>query len=181
MGAEKAFLPFRGKLLLDRAIQVLAVAASPVTIVGDPGKFSTYGLTVPDEFSGCGPLAGIHAGLKHSSSELNLFLAVDMPFVSEELLRFIRATAEQSEATVIVPRTTHGLQPLCAAYRRSFAPTAEACLKSGKYKIDSAFAGLSVRVIDESELLAHGFSERMFFNVNTPEDLQQAEQSGQLA
>ncbi len=120
MGVEKAFLLFRGKPLLEHALGVLRAVSSPVTIVGDPAKFSSYGVAVPDVFSGCGPLAGIHAGLQHSSSELNLFLAVDMPFVSEELLAFVLATGASSEAMVVVPRTARGLQPLCAVYRRSF-------------------------------------------------------------
>jgi molybdopterin-guanine dinucleotide biosynthesis protein A len=135
---------------------------------------------VADIFAGCGPLAGIHAGLTQSSSDLNLFLAVDMPFVSQELLAFLADTAEASDASVIVPRTARGLQPLCAMYRRSFVTTAEDFLRAGKYKIDAAFAGLPVRVIEEVELEARGFSERAFFNVNTPADLQQAE-SGQPA
>ncbi len=181
MGVEKAFLPFRGKPLLEYSLAVLREVCPSVVLVGDPNKFSSYGSVVADIFAGCGPLAGIHAGLKHSSFDLNLFLAVDMPFVSPALLAFLLATAEQSDAAVAVPRTARGLQPLCAVYRRSFAAVAEEFLQAGKYKIDAAFAGLAVRLIPEAELVAHGFSERMFFNVNTPQDLQQAQQSGQLA
>lgn len=181
MGADKALLPFRGRLLVEHSFAALRDVCPCVALVGDPNKFSSYGIVVPDIFAGCGPLAGIHAGLKHSTSDLNLFLAVDLPFVSPELLAFLLATAEQREATVVVPRTARGLQPLCAVYRRSFAAVAEEFLRAGKYKIDAAFAGLPLWEIQEAELQARGFSERMFFNVNTPEDLQAAEQLGQLA
>ena len=181
MGRDKASLMFRGRPLLEHSLAVMRQVCASVTVVGDPNKFSRYGSSIADIFPGCGPLAGIHAGLKHSSSELNLFLAVDMPFVSSALLAFLLADAEQSGAVVVMPRTSRGLQPLCAIYRRDFADTAEAFLRAGKYKIDAAFARLPVRAIGEVELSAHGFSERSFFNVNTPEDLQQAEESGQLA
>jgi molybdopterin-guanine dinucleotide biosynthesis protein A len=177
MGADKAFLDFGGQTLLDRALTVMGAVCGSVTIVGDPGKFANcdaanYGSVVADIFSGCGPLAGIHSALVHSSAELNLMLAVDMPFVSRELLRFLFAAAEDEDnrAIITVPCTSHGLQPLCAVYRRDFSAAAEQALRAGKYKIDTAFAGVSTRVIEESELAAAGFSERSFFNVNTPQD-----------
>ena len=181
-GNDKAFLEFDGQTLLDRALAVMGTLCDRVAIVGDPAKFTKYGSStdgsvVPDIFPGCGPLAGIHAALLHSSAELNLMLAVDMPFVSRELLAFLftTATSEADDAIVTVPRGGKGLQPLCAVYRRDFSPVAEQALRAGKYKIDAAFAGLSVRVIEEDELAAAGFSERSFFNVNTPQDRLAAE------
>jgi len=150
-------------------------ACDEVAIVGDPVKFGSYGLVVQDLYPGCGPLAGIHAALRHSSAALNMVLAVDMPFVSRELLLFLSARAEETEAVVTVPRTAIGSQPLCAVYRRAFSATAEEALRAGKYKIDATFVGLSVRVMEESELAAAGFSEESFFNVNTPQDRLAAE------
>jgi molybdopterin-guanine dinucleotide biosynthesis protein A len=180
MGVDKAFLDFGGQTLLDRALTVLGAVCERVTIVGDPARFAKYGLTkhepakhgsvVADIFPGCGPLGGIHAALAHSSAELNLMLAVDMPFVSTELLAFLFAQAEGSDAIITVPRTSKGLQPLCAVYRRDFLNAAEQALRAGKYKIDAAFSGVSTQVIEEGELAAAGFSEQSFFNVNTPQD-----------
>jgi len=181
MGAttDKAFLDFAGQTLLDRALGVMGAVCSRVTIVGDPAKFAKYNSVVADIFPGCGPLGGIHAALVHSSADLNLMLAVDMPFVASELLAFLFdvAAAEDnaSHAMVTIPRTSRGLQPLCAIYRREFNAVAEQALRAGKYKIDAAFSGVSARVIEESELAAAGFSERNFFNVNTPQDRLTAE------
>jgi molybdopterin-guanine dinucleotide biosynthesis protein A len=177
---DKAFLEFGGQTLLDRALAVMGTVCNRVAIVGDPAKFTKYGSStdvsvVADIFPGCGPLAGIHAALLHSSAELNLMLAVDMPFVSGEFLAFLFAAAEESDAIVTVPRSGQGLQPLCAVYRRNFSSVAEQALRAGKYKIDAAFSNVSVRVIEEGELAAAGFSERSFFNVNTPQDRLAAE------
>ena len=172
---DKAFLDFHGQSLLDRALAVAGMVCDRVTIVGDPAKLANYGPVLADIFSGCGPLAGIHAALTHSTAELNLMLAVDMPFVSRELLAFLFATAEASDAVITVPRTSRGFQPLCAVYRRDFSTVAEQALRAGRYKVDAAFSGVSVRVIEENELAAAGFSERDFFNVNTPQDRQAAE------
>jgi molybdenum cofactor guanylyltransferase len=200
MGADKAFLEFSGQTLLARALAVMGTVCDRVAIVGDPAKFAKYGSSkhgsikfgspksgsskyestkyssvVADIFPGCGPLAGIHAALVHSPAELNLMLAVDMPFVSRELLAFLFAAADGSDAIVTVPRSGKGLQPLCAVYRRDFAAVAEQALRAGKYKIDAAFSSVSLRVIEEGELAAAGFSEQSFFNVNTPQDRLAAE------
>ena len=176
-GIDKAFLDFGGQTLLDRALSAVGAVCDSVAVVGDPAKFAKlesmkYASVVADIFLGCGPLAGIHAALAHSAAEMNLMLAVDMPFVSKELLAFLFAAAEDEDnhAIVTVPRTGKGLQPLCAVYRRDFATTAERALRAGKYKIDAAFSSVAVRVIEEVELAAAGFSEQSFFNVNTPQD-----------
>jgi molybdenum cofactor guanylyltransferase len=177
-GADKVFLDFKGETLLDRALGVLAAVCDPVTIVGDPVKFTNYPLVVADAFPGCGPLGGIHAALMHSHANLNLMLAVDMPFVSSDLAAFLFTAAENNAAVVTVPRTRQGLQPLCAVYRRDFSIVAERALRLGNFKIDTTFAGVSISVIEEAELTAAGFSERNFLNLNTPQDRLNAEGHG---
>jgi molybdenum cofactor guanylyltransferase len=171
MGAEKAFLQFGSCTLLERAIAILRPLCE-VAIVGDPAKFSPHGTVIEDVYPGRGPLAGIHAALLHSSAELNLMLAVDMPLVPSELLAFLFAAAASTDAQVTVPHTARGFQPLCAVYRRPFAAVAEQALKGGQNKIDALFAAIPVRVIEGEELASAGFSDQVFLNLNTPEDLQ---------
>jgi len=170
MGENKALVEFEGRTLLDRALATLKEACGEVVIVGDPEIYGWYGRVVSDVFPNCGPLGGIHAALSQSPAELNLMLAVDMPFVSAELLRFLFRKAGETNALVTVPRTSRGLQPLCAVYRAVFATIAEKAIRAGNYKIDAAFGGIAIHVVGEPELRAAGFSERDFFNVNTPED-----------
>ena len=172
MGTDKAFLKVGNRTLLECAISVIRSVCPDVAIVGDRNKFSAYGTVIEDVYRGAGPLAGIHASLQHSSADLNLVIAVDLPLVSTELLGFLFATAETTDAVVTVPRTASGLQPLCAVYRLAFRTAADAALKAGKNKIDALFAGVATRIIDESELRTAGFSEKVFSNLNTPEDVQ---------
>jgi molybdopterin-guanine dinucleotide biosynthesis protein A len=175
MGTDKALLEFRGRTLLERALETMHEVCSEVSIVGDAEKFAKYGVVVEDVYPGTGPLAGIHAALVDSSIELNLVMAVDMPFVSAALLGFLLGAAKETDAIVVVPRTSRGWQPLCAVYRRAFAALAEEALRAGKFKIDALFSKVAVRVIEEDQLARAGFSERMFLNVNTPEDLRGAD------
>jgi molybdenum cofactor guanylyltransferase len=145
-----------------------------VRIVGDAAKFAEFAPVVEDVFRECGPLGGIHAALRASQAELNLMLAVDVPFVSLALLEFLIARARGSAALVTVARAGGRWQPLCAVYRREFADAAEKALQLGRYKIDSLFEAVWTLAISEAELEAAGFSASMFRNMNTPQELEAA-------
>ena len=174
MGADKAFLKVSGRTLLERALETAQRVARDFFIVGEAAKFREFGQVVEDQFRGCGPLAGIHAALRASQKELNVILAVDLPFLTPELLRFLFAKARESKAMVTPVRAGGGWQPLCAVYRREFAEVAEKALREGRYKIDALFDPEWTMEISEDELKAAGFAAEMFRNLNTKEDLEEA-------
>jgi molybdopterin-guanine dinucleotide biosynthesis protein A len=171
MGTDKAFVLLDGQTLLDRMLELVRSVCAEVRIVGDRAKFADFALVVEDVFPGCGPLGGIHAALRSSQTDLNLMLAVDMPFVSAALLDFLTKRARESDAMVTLAHTRDGLQPLCAVYRRVFADSAEKALRAGRYKIDALFGETQTQVIEEAELQHEGFSGELFRNLNTPQDL----------
>ncbi len=171
MGADKAFVMLDGRTLLARVLDVARSVTANVSIVGDAAKFAAFAPVVEDVFPGCGPLGGIHAALHKGRAELNLILAVDVPFVTRELLEYLISRARNSAAAVTIPRIGGGWQPLCAVYRREFADGAEKALRAGRNKIDALFSDVQVQTIGEQELEAAGFSAKMFRNLNTPEEL----------
>jgi molybdenum cofactor guanylyltransferase len=178
MGADKAFVTLEGRTLLARSVSLARSVTGDVWVVGNAEKFREFAPVVEDVFRGCGPLGGIHAALRASGAELNLILAVDVPFVSSEFLLFLIARGRTSNAVVTVTRTGGGWQPLCAVYRREFADAAEKALRAGRYKIDALFEAGKTQVISEEELTAGGFSAEMFRNLNTPNELAEASRRG---
>jgi len=175
MGVDKAFVEIGGRTLLARALDSARSVTPDVRIVGDPAKFLPYAPVVADVFRGCGPLGGIHGALRASPAELNVILAVDVPFVSPALLQYLTERARASVATVTVVHAGGGWQPLCAVYRREFADAAEIALRAGRYKIDALFEPTRTQSITEQELESAGFSPKMFRNLNTPEELKAAD------
>jgi molybdopterin-guanine dinucleotide biosynthesis protein A len=178
MGSDKAFLRLEDETLLSRALTVARSVAAQVRIVGEPKKFGDFGRVVEDVYRDRGPLGGIHGALSTSATELNLVLAVDLPFVLPELLTYLLVRARASGALVTVARAGGGLQPLCAVYRRGFAEVAEQSLREGKNKIDSLFTKVQTCVIEEDELVRAGFTAEMFRNLNTPDELEKAKGPG---
>jgi len=177
MGRDKAFLQLRDETLLAHALKLAGAVAEEVRIVGDATRFSPLGRVVEDVYRNRGPLGGIHAALSASSTDLNLMLAVDLPFVDADFLQYLLSRARESTAIVTLPRAAGGLQPLCAVYRRPFAEIAEEALRNGRNKIDSLFAKVGTCVIEDDELARAGFSSEMFHNLNTPDDLKKAQSS----
>ncbi|MGA8500285.1 MAG: molybdenum cofactor guanylyltransferase [Candidatus Sulfotelmatobacter sp.] len=173
MGTDKAFVEYEGRSLLAWALHLARSVASGVWIVGSKEKFAGFAPVVEDVFRDCGPLGGIHAALLGSLTELNLMLAVDMPFVSRAFLEYLITQARGApDAAVIVPRSDGRRQPLCAIYRREFAAVAERALRARQNRIDRLFDDVHTRVIEQEELAGAGFSSALFRNLNTPEELE---------
>jgi molybdopterin-guanine dinucleotide biosynthesis protein A len=180
MGKDKAFLEIAGRTLLDRALALAQTVTQDVRIVGDQAKFRNFENVIEDVYPNCGPLGGIHSALTSSTAELNLMLAVDLPFLGSRFLEYLASTARRSQATVTVPRADGGLQPLCAVYRRAFGELAEQALQAGRNKIDPLFATAETLVVEEEDLKRAGFSAEVFRNVNTPEDWEQAKSAAHV-
>ncbi len=175
MGTDKAFMTLNGRSLLERMLDLGRSVTPDVRIIGNAQKFAPFAPTVEDVFRDCGPLGGIHAALRASSSELNLILAVDLPFVSPALLQYLITRAQSAPAaSATVPDAAGGWQPLCAVYRREFADAAESALRAGRYKIDELFDVVQTQRIEEGELASAGLSPELFQNLNTREEVKAA-------
>jgi molybdenum cofactor guanylyltransferase len=174
MGEDKALLRLGGGTLLTHALERARAAAGSVCIVGNAEKFAAFAPVIEDVYPQRGPLGGIHAALTRTATDLNLVVAVDLPFIQPDFLHYLIARASETDAVVVVPRAGGGLQPLCAVYRRSFSEVADRSLRSGRNKIDCLFGEVQTRVIGPEELKQNKFSEEMFRNLNTKRDWEEA-------
>ncbi len=172
MGRDKALLVFRGKTLLEHALATARALDPGARIVG--GAYGGLAPVVEDEFVGQGPLAGIQAALRASTTELNVVLAVDTPLLTAALLRYLARRAADSDALAVVPQIADGIHPLCAVYRRAFADFAEAQLRAGRNKIELVVRAHQHVFVTEAELAQHGFGPELFHNLNTAEEFEAA-------
>jgi molybdopterin-guanine dinucleotide biosynthesis protein A len=176
MGQDKAWLELAGAPLVEHvARRLLPLAAEIIFSTNQPLEFDELiarlpvpARAVPDEHPGVGPLAGLHAGLKASNTDLVLAVATDMPFVEPRLVELMAAHCRAADA--VIPRLNAAHfdipqpEPLHALYRRRCLPAIEAALRA------------NVCYLDEDALREVDPELKSFRNANTREEWAQAEE-----
>ena len=161
MGRDKALLDWHGTPLLSHMVALLEEATDEVKVVGRNH--------LPDRLPGCGPLSGIETALTITSTENNLIVAVDLPFLTKNFLRFFRQRAELSKCPVLACKIRSHF-PLCIIVKRTLLAEVEQRLAKGDLSIHGLIEGSDPEIITESDLRKHGFEPDIFRNLNTPED-----------
>jgi len=174
MGQDKALLPFGTEALAERLYRVLEATCSEVVVIRDPQKgFPVAGArVVGDRYPDRGPLEGIATGLEQVQAERAVVVACDMPFVGRDVLTFLQAF--DPEASLVIPRTERGLEPLLAVYARHLLPELRRLLDAGERRIRAIAEGLSYRELPMSLLADIDPDGRAFWNLNHPEAYQAA-------
>ena len=169
MGRDKALLMLGGEPLIQRGIRKLSAICPEVAIAGGAKDLARFGRVIPDKSPGCGPLGGIVSALEQSSFEWNLFLSVDAPFVPVSALKSLLVMAAGFQGLGVMARVQGRMQPLCAVYSRRALGVLQQELAGGRWKVLSAIESAgSVKVVD--------FEDASWFaNLNTPEELAEAE------
>ncbi|HVJ07324.1 MAG TPA: molybdenum cofactor guanylyltransferase [Acidisarcina sp.] len=190
MGQDKALLDFNGMPLVQLALRNLGTVTESRRIVGDRPDLTCFAPVVPDLQASCGPLGGICAALKATSTDWNLFQPVDVPLLPAGFLRWMVRRVSQTRALATVPAVGGMPQPLIAIYHRALLPELEQRLMTGDYgtirAIEAAVAkeGCSGGCMDffhvETLAAAGHFAGietgdrigRWFENLNRPVDLE---------
>ncbi len=165
MGQNKALIKLNGESLLTRAVRRLSYVCAEVAISGSQAGPRR---AIPDRWTDCGPLGGIVSALEQTAYEWNLFLAVDMPLVPEEVLRTLLSSAGADDL-VVLAESEGKMQPLCGVYSRRALPILRDELQAGRFKVkDAAVATGALRLVRFESL-------EWFKNLNTPEDFKLAQ------
>lgn len=174
MGTNKALLDLGGTTLIERLTRRFTSWFEQVVVVTNAPELYTFlGLPMAgDRIPGLGPLGGLEAGLTASRYEHAFFAACDMPFVSEPFVRYLLTQAPGHD--VVVPRIDGEYEPMHAVYARSLLPAIRNNLDTRRLKLLSIYEGARVRAVSEDEVRGFGDPARLFFNCNTPADLEQA-------
>ena len=171
---NKGLLTVGGEPVIDRVLARLdQTCASVVVVANEPGPYAERGRAVhPDEMPQHGSLGGLYTALLHAPTEHVFVCGCDMPFISTALIRHLAWAVEGRDAAV--PRDGYGLQPLHAIYARSLAPRILPFLERGELKIERFIASINARILPPEDIAPYALEADIFFNVNTPADLEEA-------
>ncbi|MEM7350154.1 MAG: molybdenum cofactor guanylyltransferase [Acidobacteriota bacterium] len=178
MGRDKASLRLGPTSLAERAAGALSEVLATV-VVADRGHHRVAGCESVRDGDGAGPAAGILGAAAAYPVRDLLVLACDLPAVPIALLRHLadfssdRPRDEAGHCAALVPRWRRGIEPLCALYRRSALEALAEEVRAGRFALRSLLLERlsEVRFLEGPELAAFGDPQRLFANLNTPDDL----------
>jgi len=169
MGTDKALIVFQNEPLLGRMKNRIEPLCSQVFISGSNPEYAGFDVPlIPDVFPECGPISGLYSCLKFSSSEWNLIVSVDSPFVNEELFNLLISHATDSDC--VIPQHILGIEPLIGIYNKKSLPVIEEMIHAGDFKLMNLLTKLNTSYVDCNSLI-HKYP-RLFFNLNRLEDFQ---------
>jgi molybdopterin-guanine dinucleotide biosynthesis protein A len=177
VGGGKPLLPFRGARLIDAVIararpQVDALALN-VPHQSRSG-YEGYGLPLlcdaDDSFGG--PLSGVAAGLRWLQDECTWLASFpcDTPFLPPDLVTRLAAARDGTRPVVI--KAGAEIHALCALWPREALPMLQSSREKSVRRVLSALDAITVPVASD---------DPGFFNINTPEDLAEAERMAAAA
>jgi molybdopterin-guanine dinucleotide biosynthesis protein A len=174
-GRPKALMQLGGRRIIERVLAALAPVADDVMVVTNtPELYAFLGLPmVADVYPDHGSLGGIYSGLKAASGDAAFTVACDMPFLHPDIVRLVVERAGQGD--VVIPRVGRRLEPMHATYAKACLPHIEERLQAGQLKIVEFLERVRVVEIAESDVAQYRDARVAFMNVNTPEELAQAE------
>jgi molybdenum cofactor guanylyltransferase len=184
-GRDKALVPIGDEVLLSRLCSVMRLVTPNVAIIGSQEKYGDFGVEcIEDRWPGEGPLGGIITAIRSrastagagipASSRRNLIIGCDMPFLSREWLEYLVEWALTTDAEVVAPKSLYGLEPLCACWRTSAADALQDLFEHGVRKVTEGMKHLKMEVLDETHWKRFDNADRLFRNMNTPEDYEEA-------
>lgn len=173
MGFDKQFLKINGMSILDKIVKILKQEFEEIIVVSNKSEYYTSRdyIVIEDEIINCGPLGGIHAGLKQSSSKYTYFIACDMPNINLEYIRYMKKIIQKSKSDSCVTKNKNErVEPLNAFYSKDIINIIESQISNNDMAIYKLFDIIKTVYIDFETAKKYKY-EDIFFNLNTPEDL----------
>lgn len=167
----KAKIEICGVSIIQRILNIIQPVFSEIVIVTNtPDEFSDLsGVSfTSDTFLKTGPLGGIHAALKTTTSDAIFVFAGDMPLLDRKIIEKQLEDFKLSSCDILIPRINGDIEPLHAIYSSTVYQMLDTYLSGKKnYAIREFITQMNVSYSE----LDNNYENRIAFsNVNTPED-----------
>jgi molybdopterin-guanine dinucleotide biosynthesis protein A len=183
-GGDKSLRALGGRPMIAHAMETLRdqVDALIINANGDPRRFAAFGLpVVPDRDADyAGPLAGLLAAMtwtrEHYPQARHVATAAcDTPFFPANIVARLREAAEAGEAEIAIAASGGQGHFVFGLWAVALADDLAAYLAEGRRKVQDWIERRRHVTVDFAPVDVGGTAVDPFFNVNTPEDLAEAE------
>lgn len=171
-GSNKALAKFNGTRLIERVTGILGTIFTKLIIITNSPLEYSY-LKIPlyqDLIKGLGPIGGIYTGLDSIDNDWAFFCACDMPFINENLIRYIAEVKNGYDA--VVPKVDWKMEPLHALYSKRCLPFIKKLIHEEEYQTVKSFKNINVNFVEEDEIKRFDPLLKAFLNVNKQDELE---------
>jgi len=176
-GGDKCLHRLGDRSILQHVVERVGpqVDGLVLNVNGDPHRFSQYQLPCIADESPLGPLSGIVATMGHETfrkekADWLLTVSSDCPFLPENLVNNLLSTASANGSDVAIAATSMREHYLIGLWRPRLEPNIRAYLHSGQASVKGLLAEVKCTAVQFTSTIGDPF-----FNVNTPQDLRDAE------
>ena len=177
-GTPKGLERVGGLRILDRLVDafVEALGQKPILIANTPAAADWRpDLRVfPDLRPGLGSLTGLYSAVRLAPAPV-VVAAWDMPFVPPGLIRALADGLAEADACLPESGGRRGVEPMCAGYGPACEPAMAAALDAGDLRAIAFHHSIKVGILSAERVRTFGDPAVLFFNVNTSEDLAEAD------
>ena len=176
MGQNKAFLRLENDTLIGHVIKgIEPITDELLLITNNLDEYTHLDIEIQNDIiQNAGTLGGIHSGLTHASHDTVICVGCDNPFLKPNLLNYLVSVLATYDAAM--PLDTHDrLQTLCAVYSKRCIPIIEGMLKQSELRVHALQEHANVLRINPEIWKLYDPDGKSFFNVNSPEDYQEAQ------
>jgi molybdopterin-guanine dinucleotide biosynthesis protein A len=173
MGVDKASLDAGGVPLALRPVQALRPLCGEVVLAGRP-VIGVDAPAVPDVHPGCGPLAGLLAGITALTCEYAVVVGCDMPEVEPGLVALLLELLHEAGPGVQAAVCAAGdgrLEPLPVVLRTAARRQLRAAVGAGGSALREGLAALATMVVAEPDWRPVDPGGASFENWNQPSDI----------
>lgn len=177
-GQDKAAKIIGNRTLLEWVLYRLSFLNTEIIIVAASKQFCPRLGSYPqlsivtDIYPDKGVLGGIYTGLKISRFFYILVVACDMPFLNQDLLRYMILVSAGFD--LVVPRLGDMIEPLHAIYSKNCLDPIESLLKRSSLSPRGLFNLVRTRYVEAEEINQFDPEHLSFLNINTEADLEKA-------
>jgi molybdopterin-guanine dinucleotide biosynthesis protein A len=165
MGKDKATLDWHGRPLVQHMTELLRQVADSVQVVGRD--------ELPDRQPNLGPLEGIATALTVTSAEHNLIVAVDLPLLTLDFLKYFKQRSIRTSHSLTVCNLESGF-PLCLGVHKNLKDHVDVRIARGNKSVHGFIRSVQCEFVSAAELTAAGFSQQLFMNINTDDEYRAA-------
>lgn len=169
MGTDKGIVEVNGMKMIESIILAVKPVVDDIIIIANNNHYDYLGYQVyTDLIKEAGPLAAIYTALNYSTTEKNLVISCDIPFVTTDLLSYIINNSGSYE--VAVPVHDGITEPLCAVYSKTCMDRFKDLILNKELKMHNVLNYFLTKQLYISGKQSF-YNSKLFVNINTPIEL----------